>query len=192
MLIIIFIKVTDLRFNYCKIKIFILFINCLLRAYSFLESIIIIITILRNQKKTNKMMNKHFIVCVCVLAFVAARSHRALDNTQQSTNQNETTDSSQESTSACVREGTAKNPKSYSDCKEYSDPSAETICCLVSGTSGGTEGTSCLDVDILFENKTIEYNNNGVSGKLICSTKSNGRFIRIEMMMLLVIICIVI
>ena len=137
-------------------------------------------------------MNKHVILCLYLLSLVTVCcSYRSL-NSQENTNQNETFDSSQESTSVCVREGTAKNPKSYADCKEYNNPSAETICCLVSGTSGGTEGTSCLDVDILFENKTIEYNNNGVTGKLICSTESQGRFIHIEMIIMLMIMCIVV
>ena len=105
-----------------------------------------------------------------------------IDNDNDITNDNNSTgtsDSSSENKSRCAVEGTAKNPKSYADCKGYSNPAEETICCLVSGTSGGTEGTSCLDVDILFENKTIEYNNNGVTGKLICSTESSGVIVKI-------------
>ena len=104
-----------------------------------------------------------------------------LNNDNDNTNDNSTdsNDSSSNTESRCVIEGTAKNPKSYADCKVYNNPAKETICCLVSGTSGGTEGTSCLDVDILFENKTIEYNNNGVTGKLICSTESSSVFVKI-------------
>lgn len=135
------------------------------------------------------MMNKHFILCLTIITTCCwGRSLDASDTT----NQNETINSSQESTSVCVREGTAKNPKSYADCKEYNNPSAETICCLVSGTSGGTEGTSCLDVDILFENKTIEYSNNGVTGKLICSTESQGRYMytHIHMFIMLMLLCV--
>ena len=151
-----------------------------------LEVIIIIII---------KMMNKHFMLCLYISLTIITTccSGRSLD-ASDNTNQNETINSSQESTSVCVREGTAKNPKSYADCKEYNNPSAETICCLVSGTSGGTEGTSCLDVDILFENKTIEYNNNGVTGKLICSTESQGRYMHthIHMFILLMLLCIVV
>ena len=150
-----------------------------------LEVIIIIII---------KMMNKHFMLCLYILTFITTCCWgRSLDASDTS-NQNETINSSQESTSVCVREGTAKNPKSYADCKEYNNPSAETICCLVSGTSGGTEGTSCLDVDILFENKTIEYNNNGVTGKLICSTESQGRYMytHIHILIMLMILCIVV
>ena len=101
------------------------------------------------------------------------------DDGNTNDNSTGTTGPSEETKSRCVVEGTAKNPKSYADCKDYNNPAQETICCLVSGTSRGTEGTSCLDVDILFENKTIEYNNNGVTGKLICSTESSGVFLKI-------------
>lgn len=79
----------------------------------------------------------------------------------------------------CVRAGANNNARTYDDCKSYSNETAETICCLVQGSSGGTDGTSCLDVDILFENKTIDYENNGISGKLICTSGNvnNGNYI---------------
>ena len=69
--------------------------------------------------------------------------------------------------------------RTYDDCSPYNNETAETICCLVQGTSGGTDGASCLDVDILFEGKTISYDNNGVSGQLICtsSTSSAGELV---------------
>ena len=77
----------------------------------------------------------------------------------------------------CVQ--ASSGAKSYEDCSPYNNETAETICCLVQGTSGGTEGSSCLDVDILFEGKTISYDNNGVTGKLICTSNADnsGEFI---------------
>lgn len=87
------------------------------------------------------------------------------ENTNSNTNTTTTTGDT-----PCVRAGANNNAKTYDDCKSYSNETAETICCLVQGSSGGTDGTSCLDVDILFENKTIDYENNGISGRLICTS----------------------
>ena len=59
--------------------------------------------------------------------------------------------------------------------------------------AGGTDGSSCLDVDILFEGKTISYDNNGVTGKLICTNgdSSKGYFIIYSRNLLLVLIILI-
>ena len=71
----------------------------------------------------------------------------------------------------CVQ--ASSGARTYDDCSPYNNETAETICCLVQGTSGGTDESSCLDVDILFEGKTISYDNNGVTGQLICTSSTS-------------------
>lgn len=97
-----------------------------------------------------------------------------------------------ETTTPCV--AASANARSYADCSQYNDTESETICCYVQGTSGGTDGSSCLDVDILFEGKTISYDNNGVTGKLICTNgdSSNGMFIVYSKNLLLILILIIV
>ena len=97
----------------------------------------------------------------------------------------------QETTTSCV--AASANARSYADCSQYNDTASDTICCFVQGTSGGTDGSSCLDVDILFEGKTISYDNNGVTGKLICTNgdSSKGYFIIYSRNLLLVLIILI-
>ena len=61
---------------------------------------------------------------------------------------------------------------SYKECSIYNNETAGTICCYVKGSNSG----NCLEVDAIFENKTLNYNSKKLSGALICSTtysKSN-------------------
>lgn len=80
--------------------------------------------------------------------------------------------------------------RSYSDCKTHDNETAETICCFVQGTSNSSDETSCLDVDILFKDRIIEYTSEGVNGKLICKTDSVGEstFLHISLSLWLIII----
>ena len=67
---------------------------------------------------------------------------------------------------------------SYEDCSKFNNEENNTICCYVTGVSGSTDSSGCLEVHILFLNKTLEYNSDNVSGKLICtSSKSNSFFL---------------
>ncbi len=67
---------------------------------------------------------------------------------------------------------------SYDDCSKFNNEENNTICCYVTGVSGSTDSSGCLEVHILFLNKTLEYNSDNVSGKLICtSSKSNSFFL---------------
>ena len=69
----------------------------------------------------------------------------------------------------------ASNPRSYEDCKTYiSEANEDSICCFVSGTSNGTDESSCLAVDILFQGKIIEYNGKTATGRLVCTSESWG------------------
>lgn len=76
-------------------------------------------------------------------------------------------------------ESASSSANSYDDCSKYNNEENNTICCYVTGVSGSTDSSGCLEVHILFLNKTLEYNSDNVSGKLICtSSKSNSFFIR--------------
>ncbi len=67
---------------------------------------------------------------------------------------------------------------SYDDCSKFNNEENNTICCYVTGVSGSTDSSGCLEVHILFLNKTLEYSSDNVSGKLICtSSKSNSFFL---------------
>ena len=72
----------------------------------------------------------------------------------------------------CVKAGLNNEAKSYADCKSYNDTSAETICCFVLGVNGGSDGTACVVVDMMFEGRVISYTNQGKTGTLICSDNS--------------------
>ena len=66
---------------------------------------------------------------------------------------------------------------SYKECSVYNNETAGTICCYVKGSNEG----NCLEVDAIFENKTLTYKSKKISGALICSTsysKSNYLIIK--------------
>jgi len=66
---------------------------------------------------------------------------------------------------------------SYKECSVYNNETAGTICCYVKGSNDG----NCLEVDAIFENKTLTYKSKKISGALICSTsysKSNYLIIK--------------
>ena len=68
---------------------------------------------------------------------------------------------------------------SYKECSIYNNETAGTICCYVKGSNSG----NCLEVDAIFENKTLTYKSKKISGALICSTsysKSNYLIVKIN------------
>lgn len=87
----------------------------------------------------------------------------------------------------CARVGSSA--RSYDDCKNYDNETAFTLCCFVQGTSNNSDEASCLDVDILFKDRVIEYASEGVSGKLICKANegNSASFIHIKYSLLLLI-----
>jgi len=56
---------------------------------------------------------------------------------------------------------------SYKECSIYNNVTKGTICCYVKGSNDG----NCLEVDAIFENKTLTYKSKKISGSLICSTE---------------------
>ena len=75
---------------------------------------------------------------------------------------------------------TGKKSNSFHDCYKYSANDNSTICCYVTGTSNGVQENSCLEVDYLFDGKTIEYTGSLVSGKLICGEGDIGSYLKIN------------
>ena len=65
---------------------------------------------------------------------------------------------------------------SYDDCSKFNNEENNTICCYVTGVSGSTDSSGCLEVHILFLNKTLEYSSDNVSGKLICTSSKSSSF----------------
>ena len=77
--------------------------------------------------------------------------------------------------SQCSKSHTENNVKSFSDCKSLSLTNKDNfICCFVQPLSGSLENAFCVEMDVLFTGKIIEYNFNNKQSKLTCSeTNSN-------------------
>ena len=81
----------------------------------------------------------------------------------------------QSSSSQCSKNNTENNVKSFNDCKSLTLTNNDNfICCFVQPLSGSLENAFCVEMDILFTGKTIEYNFNNKQSKLTCTDKSNN------------------
>ena len=74
---------------------------------------------------------------------------------------------------------------SYKECSIYNNLTAGTICCYVKGSNTG----NCLEIDAIFENKTLTYSSKKVSGALICSeTYSNSNYLLVKKYLITILI----
>ena len=86
---------------------------------------------------------------------------------------NETT--AQSLSSQCSKSNTENNVKSFNDCKSLTLTNKDNfICCFVQPLSGSKENAFCVEIDVLFTGKTIEYNFNNKQSKLTCSENNNN------------------
>jgi hypothetical protein len=81
-------------------------------------------------------------------------------------------------------------PSSWNDCNLYDQVAAGTVCCFINGVYGGNNGTACLSVDILFQNRTTTYSVNGMSGTMICgnSTTNNAKYLNVSIIFTVIIL----
>ena len=96
------------------------------------------------------------------------------ENSNEGSNSATDTTSGEDYTALCESQGQSAN--SYDDCSKYNDEENNKICCYVTGVSGSTDSSGCLEVHILFLNKTLEYKSDKVSGKLICTSSKQSSF----------------
>ena len=78
----------------------------------------------------------------------------------------------------CKNKGTTQNVRTFSDCNTESDIENKSICCLVSGyESDGTKYRGCIAMNSdMFSNKTVSYESDFISGKVICDENYNSDF----------------
>lgn len=77
--------------------------------------------------------------------------------------------------SQCTKSNTENKVKSFNDCKSLSLSNKDNfLCCFVQPLSGSFENAFCVEMDILFTGKTIEYVFNNKNSKLTCSDKKKN------------------
>lgn len=64
------------------------------------------------------------------------------------------------------------SPKAYSSCQPYDNSTAQTVCCYIRGLYGGSNGTACLSMDILFANRTLSYTLNDITATMVCGNNT--------------------